>query len=175
MKVIIIEDEPPAVEKIRAFLDRYDDSIRVAAQLESVKEIQKWFRANKPPDLIFSDIELLDGNVFEFLETEDVHVPIIFTTAYDQFLLKAFEKNGIAYLLKPFTFENFVAAMLKLEKLKQNFAAAAADTLLAGIKGKNQRTEIQRTLCRQIARRNYFRRNRQYRVFSNTNRAAFRF
>lgn len=73
--------------------------------------------------MIFSDIELLDGNVFEFLENEESNNPIIFTTAYDQFLLQAFERNGIAYLLKPFTFENFVAAMQKLEKLKQNFAS----------------------------------------------------
>ena len=99
----------------------------VAAKLESVAETEKWFRANKPPDLIFSDIELLDGNVFEFLEKEELYSPIIFTTAYDQFLLRAFEQSGIAYLLKPFTFENFVAAMLKLEKLKQNFVAAQAD------------------------------------------------
>ena len=106
---------------------RYDDSILVAAKLESVKETRKWFRANKPPDLIFSDIELLDGNVFEFFENEELNCPVIFTTAYDQFLLQAFEQSGIAYLLKPFTFENFVAAMLKLEKLKQNFAAAQMD------------------------------------------------
>ncbi len=80
-----------------------------------------------PPGLIFSDIELLDGNVFEFFENAELTCPIIFTTAYDQFLLQAFERNGIAYLLKPFTYENFVAAMLKLEKLKQNFVFAQTD------------------------------------------------
>ncbi|MEP7039912.1 MAG: LytTR family DNA-binding domain-containing protein [Acidobacteriota bacterium] len=127
MRVIVIEDEPLAAEKLCDFIGRYDDSILVAAKLESVEETRKWFRANKPPDLIFSDIELLDGNVFEFFENEELNNPIIFTTAYDQFLLRAFERNGIAYLLKPFTYENFVAAMLKLEKLKQNFVAAQAD------------------------------------------------
>lgn len=124
MRVVVIEDELPAVEKLCDFINRYDDSIQVATKLESVAETRLWFRENKPPDLIFSDIELLDGNVFEFLETEEPNNPIIFTTAYDRFLLQAFERNGIAYLLKPFTFENFAAAMLKLEKLKQNFAAA---------------------------------------------------
>lgn len=127
MKVLVIEDEPLAAEKLCDFIGRYDDSIKIAATLDSVKEIRKWFRNNQPPDLIFSDIELLDGNVFEFLENAELNNPIIFTTAYDQFLLQAFERNGIAYLLKPFTYENFVAAMQKLEKLKQNFAAGQAD------------------------------------------------
>ncbi len=127
MKVIIIEDEPPAIEKLCGFLERYDDSIQVAATLESVKETSKWFRQNSPPDLVFSDIELLDGNVFEFFENADVSVPVIFTTAYDQFLMRAFEQSGIAYLLKPFTYESFAAAMLKHEKLRNNFVAAQAN------------------------------------------------
>ncbi len=127
MRVIVIEDEPLAAEKLGGFIARYDDSIKIAATLESVAETHKWFRVNSPPDLIFSDIELLDGNVFEFFENAELNCPVIFTTAYDQFLLQAFERNGIAYLLKPFTFENFVAAMRKLEKLKQNFASAQTD------------------------------------------------
>lgn len=68
MRVVVIEDEPLAAEKLGGFIARYDDSIRIAAKLESVNETRKWFRANKSPDLIFSDIELLDGNVFEFFE-----------------------------------------------------------------------------------------------------------
>ena len=127
MRVIVIEDEPLAAEKLCDFIVRYDDSIKIAARLESIKETRKWFRLNMPPDLIFSDIELLDGNVFEFFEKEELNCPIIFTTAYDQFLLQAFEQSGIAYLLKPFTYENFVAAMKKLEKLKQNFVSAQMD------------------------------------------------
>lgn len=123
MRVVIIEDEPLASEKLSGFLKRYDETINVAARLESVKDVRRWFGGNKPPDLIFSDIELLDGNIFEFFEKEETNCPVIFTTAYDQFLLQAFERNGIAYLLKPFTFENFVGAMLKLEKLKRSLAA----------------------------------------------------
>jgi DNA-binding LytR/AlgR family response regulator len=127
MRVVVIEDEPLASEKLCDFIMRYDDSINILARLESIKQTQNWFLSNMPPDLIFSDIELLDGNVFEFFEKEELNCPIIFTTAYDQFLLQAFERNGIAYLLKPFTFENFVAAMLKLEKLKKNFISAQMD------------------------------------------------
>lgn len=129
MRVIVIEDEPLASDKLCDFIRRYDDSINIAARLESVKETQNWFRHKMPPDLIFSDIELLDGNVFEFFEKEELTCPIIFTTAYDQFLMQAFEQSGIAYLLKPFTFENFVAAMKKLEKLKKNFAVSQIDFL----------------------------------------------
>lgn len=129
MRVIIIEDEPLAAEKLSGFIGRYNDSIKIVENLESIKEVKNWFRVNSPPDLIFSDIELLDGNVFEFYENAGLNCPIIFTTAYDQFLMQAFEQSGIAYLLKPFTFENFVQAMQKLEKLKQNFAAAQMDFL----------------------------------------------
>ena len=120
MRVVVIEDELFAAEKLNDFINRYDDSIKIAANLESIREISAWFRSNAVPHLIFSDIELLDGNVFEFFETFELNCPIVFTTAYDQFLMQAFERNGIAYLLKPFTFENFAAAMQKLEKLKQN-------------------------------------------------------
>lgn len=124
MRVVIIEDEPPASEKLIEFIRRYDREIQIAARLESVKDAFAWFRANRSPDLVFSDIELLDGNVFQFFESGAVACPTIFTTAYDQFWLQAFERNGIAYLLKPFDFEKFTAAMRKFESLKQNFISA---------------------------------------------------
>ncbi len=129
MKVLIIEDEPLAAQKLSGFIKRYDDSLEISATLESLKELNAWFRTNPHPEIIFSDIELLDGNIFEFYENAELNCPVIFTTAYDQFLMQAFEKNGIAYLLKPFTFENFTAAMQKLEKLKQNFVSAQMDFL----------------------------------------------
>ncbi len=127
MKVVIIEDEPPASEKLSEFLERYDPTIEIVACLESVKDSLQWFRSNRLPDLVFSDIELLDGNVFQLYESVQVACPIIFTTAYDQFWLQAFERNGIAYLLKPFAFEKFVAAMQKFETLKQTFVSAQKD------------------------------------------------
>lgn len=127
MRVVVIEDEPLASEKLCEFILRYDETIQIITKLESVGETLAWFRANKQPDLVFSDIELLDGNIFEFFENREISCPVIFTTAYDQFLLRAFERNGIAYLLKPFTFEKFVASMRKFEKLKQNFVSAQQD------------------------------------------------
>lgn len=124
MKVVIIEDEPRAREKIIKFIARYDAQIKISAQIESVKETIKYFAESFAPDLIFADIELLDGNIFEAFENVKINSPVIFTTAYDQFLLPAFEQSGIAYLLKPFDFQKFSAAMEKFETLKKNFAAA---------------------------------------------------
>lgn len=127
MRVVIIEDEPPASEKLRDFVLRYEQSIQIVGTLESVKETREWFHSNLQPDLIFSDIELLDGNVFEFFENTAINCPVIFTTAYNQFWQQAFDRNGIAYLLKPLTFEKFAAAMRKFETLKQNFVSKPQD------------------------------------------------
>jgi DNA-binding LytR/AlgR family response regulator len=127
MKVVIIEDEPPASERLSEFIERYDARIEIAAHLASVRDSLAWFGENRQPDLVFSDIELLDGNVFHLYETGKVACPIIFTTAYDRFWLQAFERNGIAYLLKPFDYEKFVAAMRKFEALRQTFISAQRD------------------------------------------------
>lgn len=127
MKVVIIEDEPPARAKLAKFITRYDRQIEILAELESVAETLRYFDERGIPDLVFADIELLDGNVFEIFESRKITSPVIFTTAYDQFLLQAFEQNGIAYLLKPFDFQKFSTAMQKFETLKNNFAAAQND------------------------------------------------
>lgn len=124
MKVVIIEDEPLARDKLAKFVARYNSQIEILAQIESVKETIHFFGNYVPPDLVFADIELLDGNVFEVFDNLRITCPMIFTTAYDQFLLQAFERNGIAYLLKPFDFQKFAAAMQKFETLKNNFVSA---------------------------------------------------
>ncbi|HQU84440.1 MAG TPA: LytTR family DNA-binding domain-containing protein [Pyrinomonadaceae bacterium] len=124
MKVLIIEDELPARDKIAKFIERYDRKIKIVSNLESVSQSAKWFTENETPELIFADIELLDGNIFALFEQIEISCPIIFTTAYDQFLLPAFERNGIAYLLKPFSYEKFSAAMQKFENLRENLASA---------------------------------------------------
>ncbi len=127
MKVIIIEDEPHARVKLAKFISRYDKRIEIVAQIESVKDTINYFVENAAPDLIFADIELLDGNIFKIFESCKITCPIIFTTAYDEFLLQAFEQNGIAYLLKPFDFEKFEQAMRKFELLKNNFVSAQSE------------------------------------------------
>lgn len=127
MKVVIIEDEPPARDKLAKFIARYDRRIEILAELESVRETLRFFDENAAPDLVFADIELLDGNVFEVFENLQMNCPVIFTTAYDQFLLPAFERSGIAYLLKPFDFQKFAAALRKFETLRDNFVSAQTE------------------------------------------------
>lgn len=121
MKIIIIEDEILAAEKLTGFIKKYDSKIEILATLDSVRGCLNWLEKNEMPDLIFSDIELLDGNVFSFFSVVKITCPIIFATAYDEFLMKAFNENGIAYLLKPFDFKTFQQAMEKYEQLKNNF------------------------------------------------------
>lgn len=112
IKVLLIEDEIPARKKLKRFLEELDIKTEIVDEIGTV-EMAIAFLQNKNVDLIFSDIELLDGNAFEIYKQVPVSCPIIFTTAYDQFLMDAFESNGIAYLLKPFSKERFLKAWNK--------------------------------------------------------------
>jgi len=99
MKVIVIEDEKPAARRLKRMLQKLD--IEVQVMLHSVEESLNWFQTNEEPDLIFLDIQLSDGLSFEIFEELPIHSAIIFTTAYDEYALKAFKLNSIDYLLKP--------------------------------------------------------------------------
>ncbi|WP_299681237.1 LytTR family DNA-binding domain-containing protein [uncultured Tenacibaculum sp.] len=118
MKVLIIEDEVINIEIISDHILRYNNKIEIAATLQSKEEVKQWYAINEQVDLVFSDIELLDGNVFSLLNTNIIKSPIIFTTAYNTFYQDAFDVNGIAYLLKPISFNKFSKAMEKFESLQ---------------------------------------------------------
>ncbi|WP_298517904.1 LytTR family DNA-binding domain-containing protein [uncultured Kordia sp.] len=120
MKVLIIEDEAINIEIISDHILRYNDKIEIVASLRSKEEVEKWSQTNAQVDLVFSDIELLDGNVFSLLKTNIIKSPIIFTTAYNTFYQEAFDVNGIAYLLKPISYNKFGKAMEKYENLQNN-------------------------------------------------------
>jgi len=121
MKVLIIEDEKPASEKIVGFLKVYDPAIEILEILESVSKSVEWFRTSAVlPDLIFSDVQLTDGLCFEIFNQVNIKKPIIFTTAFNQYALEAFKQNSVDYLLKPFTYEQFAQSMKKLDSLKEN-------------------------------------------------------
>jgi DNA-binding LytR/AlgR family response regulator len=122
MKVVIIEDEKPAVEKLRNALNKYDATLQVTEVLRSVQESVKWIKNNAMPDLFFMDIELTDGLSFKIFEEANITCPIIFTTAYDDYWQEAFEYNSIDYLLKPIRQDKLEAAMAKYEILKKHFA-----------------------------------------------------
>lgn len=109
MKILILEDEIPARKKLRRFLEEVNAQIEIVAEIDTVAEGISFLKIN-PMDLIFSDIELLDGNSFEIYNQITLSCPIIFITAYDQFWMNAFESNGIDYLLKPFSKDRFQKA-----------------------------------------------------------------
>jgi DNA-binding LytR/AlgR family response regulator len=111
-KILIIEDEIPARKKLKRFIEELDSPTNILAELDTVQSAVDFLK-NHQPDLIFSDIELLDGNAFEIYQQVTVLCPIIFITAYDQFWMDAFDGNGIAYLLKPFSKERFQNAWSK--------------------------------------------------------------
>lgn len=118
MTITILEDEPLAARHLLDLLTNSLPKATLHGPLPSVQEAVSYFHTNATPDLIFSDIELLDGNVFALFDQVQIACPVIFTTAYDQFLLKAFQGNGIAYLLKPFDLKQVQQALAKYEDLK---------------------------------------------------------
>jgi DNA-binding LytR/AlgR family response regulator len=119
MTIVIIEDEKLNTEQLLFYIHKYDPTITVAGLLKSNKEIVDWFSKNPMPMLVFSDIKLLDGSVFNSLQQEVVTCPIIFTTAFNEFYQNAFDNNGIAYLLKPISYKSFEKAMDKFNRLTQ--------------------------------------------------------
>lgn len=121
MKVIIIEDEKPAAEKLRKAIQKADTSIEIVTLLNSVQASVSWLQQQPLPELIFMDIELSDGLSFKIFEKTTITCPVIFTTAYDEYWQEAFEHNSIDYLLKPVKQEKLETAFRKYEQLKQYF------------------------------------------------------
>ena len=115
MKVVIIEDEAFAALRLKKMIEKYDPEIKVMAELESVSESVQWFRTNPEPDLIFLDIHLEDDLSFSIFEQVDISSPVIFTTAFDEYAIKAFKLKSIDYLLKPIVQEELADALKKYE------------------------------------------------------------
>lgn len=111
MTTIIIEDEKPAARLLQRKLEKFN--IEVGVMLHSVEESIEWFSKNTHPDLIFLDIQLSDGLSFEIFEKMEIRSAVIFTTAYDEYALKAFKLNSIDYLLKPIDEDDLEAAISK--------------------------------------------------------------
>lgn len=116
LKVLIVEDETPAAEKLERYLTKYSSGIVVAGIAHSVKEATAWLSEKQSEiDLIFMDIQLTDGLSFQIFQQVKVEKPVIFITAYNEFALDAFKVNGIDYLLKPVTFTDLSSSLKKLE------------------------------------------------------------
>lgn len=116
-KVIIVEDETAAAVNLRSMLSTVVGEVEVVALLESVEEAVEYFRGDVDADVVFMDIHLADGDSFRIFRSVDINIPIIFTTAYDEYALEAFKVNSIDYLLKPFGEEELRRALDKLNRL----------------------------------------------------------
>jgi DNA-binding LytR/AlgR family response regulator len=125
MNIIIIEDEKPAARLLQRKLEKLGYTIQTL--LHSVEESIAWFNSNSHPDLIFLDIQLSDGLSFEIFNKIEVKSPIIFTTAYDEYALRAFKLNSIDYLLKPIDEEELETAINKFQNQFQKNAVSSLD------------------------------------------------
>lgn len=119
MKVLIIEDEPFARAELKRLIQATGRDIEVLEELDTVEDSVLWLNSHPPPDLIFLDIQLADGISFEIFRQVQVSAPVIFTTAYDEYAIRAFQLNSIDYLLKPIRQEMLGNAFRKLESLRQ--------------------------------------------------------
>jgi two-component system, LytTR family, response regulator len=148
MKVIIIEDEVPAAEKLERYLQKYDPTIQVLARLNSVKDSVKWLQENQDStDLLFLDIQLMDGLSFQIFQQVQIRKPVIFITAFNEFALDAFKVNSIDYLLKPITFTDLSASLKKLESLREqlrwsDYKTAQLQDVFASPKTKDYKTRF---------------------------------
>jgi DNA-binding LytR/AlgR family response regulator len=125
MNVIIIEDEKPAARLLQRKLQKLD--IEAGTMLHSVEEATEWFLNNTHPDLIFLDIQLSDGLSFEIFEAVPISSAVIFTTAYDEYALRAFKLNSIDYLLKPIDEDDLEAAVKKYRDRSQKPQSLSVD------------------------------------------------
>ena len=118
MKVLIIEDEKPAAEKLVMFLKKYDQKIEILDQISTVEKSINYLKDNQNIiDLIFLDIQLTDGQSFDIFKKVKVEKPIIFTTAFNEYAIDAFKLNSIDYLLKPLSYDSLVNALDKIKSM----------------------------------------------------------
>ena len=134
MNILIVEDESVAADRLEALIHEIAPDFKVLAKIGSVKESVKWLM-NNTADLIFLDIQLSDGSSFNIFDQVSVHTPVIFTTAYDQYAVKAFQLNSIAYLLKPIRKNELLESLQKYKTLKSAFSIDF-ESLLARLQGK---------------------------------------
>lgn len=120
MRILIIEDEPLAAERLHILLQQYDENIKVLAVLDSVSAAITWLVSKPAPDLILLDVELADGKCFPLLQHVHPECPVVFITAYDEFALDAFQHLSLDYLLKPVSAPSLARALNRFQSLRKN-------------------------------------------------------
>ncbi len=145
MKILIVEDEELAVKKLQKTLAAIDNASTVVGITDSIKSSVEWLKQNPAPDLILMDIELADGQSFAIFNLTEVKSPVIFTTSYDEYALKAFKVNSIDYLLKPVQKEDLEDALKKFHALKsQRTMGFNLDSLVKELQLKLQPPEYRK-------------------------------
>lgn len=136
MKILIVEDEELAVKKLQKTLAVVDPSLMVTGITDGIASTVEWLQNNETPDLILMDIELADGQSFAIFDLVKVTSPVIFTTSYDEYALKAFKENSIDYLLKPIQPEELETALKKLSVLRERNTSTAIHSLINELQQK---------------------------------------
>ncbi len=149
MKVVIIEDEFHAVQYLSGLLKELVPELQILASIDTVEDAVEWFQNNATPDLVFMDIQLADGLSFDIFRHIELTAPVIFTTAFDQYTLRAFKLNSIDYLLKPVEKEELEAALAKYTKFHQVQATTDWQQLLANLPLQQHHAYRQRFLTKQ--------------------------
>lgn len=127
MRLLIVEDEPLARERLEQLIHQQRPDATIVGALESVEEAVEWLSEHPAPTLAFFDIQLADGLSFSIFEQVSIRFPVVFTTAFDQYALQSFEVNSIDYLLKPIDAADLQRAFRKYEELTQTREATAID------------------------------------------------
>src|SRR5689334_24191320 len=141
MNILIVEDEELAVKKLQKTLQSLGEDIDIVGTTDSIASTVQWLQSNPAPELILMDIELADGQSFEIFNLTEVKSPVIFTTSYDEFALKAFKVNSVDYLLKPVQKDELETALAKLDKMKKNFShSESADVNISSLVKELQQT-----------------------------------
>lgn len=129
MNVLLFEDEKHTAQHLIRLLEKYDSRIKILEVIGSVKQGILWFRNNPMPDLIFQDILLNDGNCFEIFDEVKIEVPVIFTTAYNEYALKSFKVNSIDYIVKPYDYQDIKNALDKFKNFREIFLPPESELL----------------------------------------------
>jgi two-component system, LytTR family, response regulator len=140
MTILILEDEPLVAKDLVKLLQALEPEAVVLEILQSVESALKWFSENEAPSLILSDIQLSDGTSFEVFQKVKINTPIIFTTAFDEYAIRAFKLNSVDYLLKPIDIKELETALLKYKNLQQSSAGFdQIQHFLQSLAGKSQK------------------------------------
>lgn len=172
MRAIIIEDEPPAIERLMVLVEQVCPGVTIEACLDSVSDAVRWFREQIHPDFVFMDIHLSDGSAFEIFRKVSLDIPVIFTTAYDEYALDAFSVLSIDYLLKPISAGSLDKALKKMHRLiNQEAQHIDYQKLLASI--KNGGKQYKSRFLVKIGNRSFFAETSEVAYFQADNKIVY--